>query len=439
MLKQILEYQFNIQGRAIDRSGQNNHGLSTATAGSFGPGNIQAVGFISPSSRIDIPYQTCWSHLNAVQVEIRVLIKELPHRVNLIEIERSLALFIRHDGVVTMTYYAPDEPDIDDPFNEIDSFTAIPVPSGSIDPFDTLTSNPPPPFTWVGVNTDTNFSPDGLRRAVPLNQYVTIKAIHDGIATMRIYIDGELAGERIDVDHGVPRLLAPGIVAVGAWPHDDRYTLIGNIDFLRVWRDDPEFPYNQFFCRQMSAKAQKCWHGMLKGLAAQFDDPDTKPAVRELLECTANLQRSLEHAIATSDEETRQELHNLSEEYMRFWCMNKIDQAAMALYIKEFISLIESVAPGVLQDSLSKLITCFSNPKVRNLYCLAEDISSCDPGWRGYIETLIDLTNDLIGFPVPGGKECIKSCEQHEDIDQECDQSNENRGATTHKGERDAY
>jgi hypothetical protein len=392
MLRKILDYQFKLQGQPIDRSGQNNHGVSTATVGSSGPGEILAVGFLSPNARIDVPYSTSWSYLNSVQVEVRVLLSELAHRVNLIEIERALALFVRGDGVVTFTYFAPDDGGDGPGFTGgIDSFTATPPPSGSTDPFDTLIANPLPPsrpFVWQGLNTDTDFSPDGVRRTVALNQYVTIRAVHDGFATMRIYIDGEVAGVRTDVAHGVPPLVPPGIVAVGAWPHDERYTLRGSIDYLQVWREDPEFPYREFFCREMSAEAEACWHKLFRRLGASFDNPETKPAVLALLKCVSDMQTAMARAIAKAGEQERQELQALSKAYLKHWCGGAIDGPTMAMHLKQFIAFLERVNPEGFRRILPNLLECFADAKVRELCRLADAIGECDPAWGAFINSI---------------------------------------------------
>lgn len=409
MLRQILDYQFNLQGQPIDRSGQNNHGIATAIVGTSGPGDVRAVGFLAPSSRIDIPFRTCWSHLNAVQIETRVMLRALDHRVNLIEIERSLALFVRSDGVVTFTYLAPETADDDDdggvdPTGDINSFTAFPTPAGSVDPFDTLTSNPPPPpdpFVWQGLNTDVEFSPDGVRRTVPLNEYVTIRAVHDGFATMRIYIDGDLAGERTDIVFGVPPLLAPGIVAVGAWPHDGRYTLNGSIDYLQLWREDPEFPYQQFFCRDMSAEAEGCWHDFFKRLSACFDDPDERPAILKLLRCVSDMQTRLARAIARAGEAEREELRMLSNAYLRLWCAGDVDGEAMAVRLQGFVALFERVDPDGFANLLPDLLACFTDPKVKAICDLATDIPGCDPGWGKYVDAVGGVLPNPICPPPP--------------------------------------
>jgi hypothetical protein len=420
MLRKILDYQFNLQGRPIDRSGQNNHGVSIATVASSGPGDIRAVGFLSPNSRIYVPYNMSWSHLNSVQVEVTVLLSELIHRVNLVEVERALALFVRADGVVTFTYFAPDD-DGDEPgfTGDIDAFTAIPPPSGSTDPFETLTANPlppTPPFVWQGVNTDTDFSPDGVRRTVPLNQYVTIRALHDGFATMRIYIDGELAGVRTDIVHGVPPLVPPGIVAIGAWPHDERYTLKGNIDYLQVWREDPEFPYREFFCRDMSAEAEACWHKLFGRLGGAFDNPETKPAVHALLKCVSDMQIAMARGIAKSGEQERQELRALSDAYLKQWCGGAIEGPALAMHLKRFISFLERINPDGFRRILPNLLDCFADAKTRELCRLADGLGECDPGWGIFIKAIGNaLPNPICPPPEDDADQKDPSCDHPDD------------------------
>jgi hypothetical protein len=426
MLRKILDYEFNIQGRPIDRSGQNNHGFSVATVASIGPEDIRSVGFFAPTSRIDVPYRECWSHLNAVQVEIRVQITSLPQRVNLVEIERSLALFVREDGVVTFTFLAPEEPpDPSDPTGGIDSLTSQPPTSGSSDPFDTLVANPSSPpdnFVWQGVNTDTQFSPDSTVRKVSINQYVTIRAIHDGLTTMRIYIDNELAGVRTDIRYGVPPLISPGRIAIGAWPHDDRYTLSGRIDFLRIWREDPEFPYRQFFCRKMSAEAEACWHKLFSSLAERFENPESEQAVRTLLTCAFEVQQGFVEAIAEAGEEARLELRALSDAYLKLWCGGEIDGSSMQIYFKRFITFLEKHDPEHFTAILSDLLACFRDPKVRQLCNIASKIPDCDPRWTGFIKNIGDMLPNPICQPDPDD-ECSVPNRRSRPVDNSSDQN----------------
>ena len=405
MLRTVLDYQFNVAGQPIDRSGQNNHGIAKSTVASAGPGDIRSVGFLSPAARIDVPYSDSWNHLNAVRVEIRVMLRELEHRVNLVEIERSLALFVRADGVVTFTFYAPEgatdgggDGGGGTPASGLDFFTALPPPPGSVDPFDTLVANPPEPpspFTWQGVNTDTGFSPDGVRRTVPLDRYITILAEHDGFATMRIYIDGVLAGE-VNASLGVPPLVSPGIVAIGAWPHDDRYTLRGSIDFLRIWREDPEFPSDEFFCRPMTPEAHECWHRARAELAGLFDDSETRSGIRRLLQCVSELQLSMARAAARAGEERRRELRALSTEFLAQWCSGDIDGPEMREHFRRFIAFMQRVDPDGFAAILPRLSACFADPAVRKACKIGRDIPKCDPGWVGFIGMIVELLPDPI-------------------------------------------
>lgn len=353
MLTKILDYDFNILGMPIDKSGQNNHGQASGIVSTIGADGTKGAGFLSATSRIDVLHNHSWNEITATCIDVRVLLKSLEHRANLVEIERSFALFARTDDVVSFTFYAPEEDPGDPSKPQLPPpvFTPHPSPSGSNDPFTTLEaptvpndgsatgSFPPPPFdfTWQGVNTDTEFSPDGQRRTVPLNQYTTISAIHDGIASMRIFINSELAGARYDIKYAVPPLLAPGIVSIGAWPHDERYTLQGSLDFVRVWRHDPSFNYRQFFCRPMSRDAKHYWRKTLRRITENLNDKENAETLMELSVCLFSLQRDLYLAIAHNGEKSLIALERSFGQYMDIWCNNGIDSPQMGDWMRTFL------------------------------------------------------------------------------------------------------
>jgi hypothetical protein len=391
MLKNILDYEFTINGQAIDRSGQNNHGLNTSTVASIGPGTSKGVGFLSRNSRITVPHRPCWNEITAARIDIRFALDHLETRANLLEIERSLALFVRADGVVTFTFYAPaDQGQEPGPGGAAlpDSIAALPPPTGSTDPFDTIIIEPPPDlpdFGWHGVNTDAPFAPDGQRRTVPLQQYVTVSAVHDGLATMRLFLDGVLAGVRSDIRYPVLPLAAPRAVSIGAWPHDSRYTLRGRIDFVRFWRHDPQYVYRQFFCRPMSRTTQRCWHDLFRAIMENFDDSDRQAAIAELFTCLNRIEVARYRAIARNGEASLQRLQAFTDEYARIWCAGDIDRQVMGDYMTRFLAWLRSESDEVFVSSVQDVLACFIKSRDLRLLELGADLGKCDPAWPRFI------------------------------------------------------
>lgn len=407
MLKNILDYEFTVNGLAIDRSGQNNHGINTSTVASIGPGTIKGVGFLSSNSRITTPHRPSWNEITAARIDIRFALDRLETRANLLEIERSLALFVRADGVVTFTFYAPadqgEEPGSDGP-SSVDFLTALPPLTGSTDPFDTLTGNLPPEphdFGWHGVNTDAPFAPDGQRRTIPLQNYVTVSAVHDGLATMRIFLDGVLAGVRSDIRYPVLPLQAPGAVTIGAWPHDSRYTLRGSIDFVRFWRHDPQFVYRQFFCRPMSRKTQRCWHDLFRSIMENFDDNDRQAAIAELFTCLRRIEVDRYRAIARNGEASLQRLQAFSDEYARIWCAGDIDRTVMGDYMTRFLAWLRSENDEAFVSIFEELLACFVKCRDLRLLDLGADIGRCDPAWARFMSEVGRAIPNPLAPPEP--------------------------------------
>lgn len=394
MLIKILDYEFNMGGLPIDRSGQNNHGQATATVFTTHASGLKAASFLSESSRITVPYNATWSTIGAARVDVRARLEALEHRTNLVEIERSLALFVRADGIVSFVYLAPtpaptngddkaDEPSDHDPFTTI---TALPPPTGSTDPSDTLVANPP--FNWQGVNTSAEFAPDGQARTVPVGDYFTISAIHDGLASMRIAIDGELAGVRTDVRHAVPPLQAPGVVSIGAWPHDSRYTLHGSLDFVRIWRNDPEFEYRQFFCRPMSKEARDCWHALMCSMSKNMLDDEQRDTYLRLTKCIYELQLKLYRTIAKNGHGNLDQLQAFFRDYVKLWCGGRIHTEDMSDLMARWIAWLQEAAGPEFDNYLVGLLECLMRAKALGLCESAHDLRACDPDWAAFIDNL---------------------------------------------------
>lgn len=396
-MKQIVEYTFDLLGYPIDLSGHNNHGLSTATVALSGAAGAQAAGFLAPTSRIVIPYNTSWAHLGAVRINARIRFDALDQRANIVEIDRSTVLFVRPDGIVTFVVYAPKPPEDIDPDAEIDSFTTVAPPIAPTDPFDTLVPNPPPPYEWIGLNTEAAFSPDATTRSIPIGSYVSIAAEHDGLGTMRIWIDAKLAAIRQDLRHKVLPLFPPGQVTIGASALDNAFTLRGAIDRLRIWREDPQEPYETFFCRQMPDQARECWRSIYRNIATDLADPDRAELLTELLKLMDNFAKTLAKALARLEGDDRQRLFKLSATYKRLWCQNALDTPTFEHTVGEMLALIDTVLPGSLYDLFGQIFSRFSNEKTAAILMEGACIDGTDPNWPHYLRAVSNR------FPLPPG------------------------------------
>ncbi len=86
---------------------------------------------------------------------------------------------------------------------------------------------------WVGVST-----PPGT---IAPNQWHTATFFHDGFATCKIYVDGNLVAAGYDAIGPVTAVAPPYGLAIGHWPNPgDQYTFMGEISEAKVWTDDPD-------------------------------------------------------------------------------------------------------------------------------------------------------------------------------------------------------
>lgn len=183
------------RGSAFDLSENGNHGHLTSVGAGSGAfeGSLR---FTGGPSRVDVRPHPTLAAMRSIAVRARFFLDPQggAHRHNLVEGHLSFALLVESNGALT----------------------------GSI-----LDAT----GTWRAPQT----SPGAVTNRV----WHEAAMFHDGISHARLFLDGTLAAERFDIP-GPIRDVANFGLAIGHWPDpDDRYTLEGHIDDVKVWRDDP--------------------------------------------------------------------------------------------------------------------------------------------------------------------------------------------------------
>lgn len=395
MFKKIVHYTFKQPHAALDISPFHQHGHVTAV-GHSADGSAPSSGaalFNGQKSRVHVPFGTVWTDIGAIKIEVLVRIDELGKRHNLVEGLLSFALFVRSDGVVTGTFLGPKETD-GPPFVASNSISATVLGGGgSPDPFSTLTATPPDPdepeveLAWIGVNSDSAFAPDGLRRTVTPGDWTRIVFVHDGIS-LQLWLDDALAGYRDDgIASGVLGVHSGG-VHIGAWPNADKYVLKGALDEVSIWKVDPYFQVKQFFCRPLDTAQAACWRGLLDHIMRQWRDPETRSKVENALDCILDAENGLLRAIQGQGAEEIVQAETFRRRYDRLWCEGKIDGPEMADFLEDFGEWLDRTAGTALGESIAKLIGCR-----RDLHALGSGYDmSCivdnDPGWQAYGELI---------------------------------------------------
>lgn len=198
--KLILHHTYD-RGIAFDVSEYGNHGTLLGGVAPGGPAEPGTMRFNGNDNWVKVQPGSSFTDMRSLRVRVRVMADGpthlMPHRQNLVEGHLSFAVFINADFSLQATI---------------------------------LDAN----GTWTGPTTTP-----GIRLIQPF-QWNEIEFSHDGVSTARLVLNGAVVAERFDVPGPVRDVGADG-VAMGHWPHpDNRYSLDGWIDRVRIWVRDPK-------------------------------------------------------------------------------------------------------------------------------------------------------------------------------------------------------
>lgn len=364
MFKLILHHTYKLAGEAVDISHNGNHGFRTATsynhAGRFpDSGTLQ---FANNLSSVVVPSAPLWQNLRAVKIETWVKLSTLGQRRNLVEGELAFAFFIHPDGVLWGTFLGPAAP------------------------------NASP--TWHGANSDTIYSPDGLKHTVPLNVWTKLTYIHDGVSSLRIYIDDTLVGANYDLVSPIPSVTAGGI-HIGHWPGGNAYTFRGEIDEVKIWRYDPDAAYKQFFCRSMDSKQLACWKVIFDNMASILRDKRQRDMLLDLMRCFSKLQEGLVRDIRSKGEKAIKINDEFSRRYQRLWCRGDIAGRGMKKFVQEWVAWISSLlGRDYLMTYRRQTEACWREfGDAKNVFTeFGERLAKCDPQFAMYLDILSEVT-----------------------------------------------
>ncbi len=310
MFKLILHHTYKLAGEAVDTSHNENHGFRTAVP--FLPDGISpgsgVLEFAGGPSRVRVTNKPVWQHLRALKIEAWVKLAALGQRRNLVEGDSSFAFFIHPDGLLWGTF--------------LDSaHRTLPIPGYGPD--------------WVGANSDSLYAPDHARHTVPLNTWTKLTYLHDGISSLRLYIDDALVGANYNIRAGLRSVGGLG-VHIGHWPGDDRYTFQGQIDELKISKYDPDVPYKQFFCRPMDARQMNCWRQVFDNMAAMLSNGEQSRRLIGLMRCLSSAEEELVRASRSKGEVAIKRSDEFSVRYRELWCSGRIDGPEMKKLMRDW-------------------------------------------------------------------------------------------------------
>ncbi|WP_300014385.1 hypothetical protein [uncultured Roseobacter sp.] len=336
-----------------DLSGQN-EGVSVTNAVHWPVGSFEDAGFYQfngVNAQISIPFSNLWRDLTFLRIDCEIWIDTHGKRHNVVEGFLSFALYVRSSGVLSATIYSLVD---DTSFKD----TIAPLPSTPVAPgadvqgSTTFTANLPgtdpedpdigggqtiPPgkkFGWIGVNSDAENAPDGVRRLVPTGEWVKVSFIR-GADGFSLLMNGETVGRRPDREALVRSVQGPG-VTIGSWPNSNAYTLAGRIRSISIWKYDHQLRFNNFICGVTDAKEKLYLQLLYAKLQQRLRDPETRETLLNILRCIRQAEQAFVTTVRNSSKDARLKADGVFRKYTEIWCAGDSGSEQMALLLDEW-------------------------------------------------------------------------------------------------------
>ena len=349
MFQLILHHVYAPAPVAIDISGGDNHGTVKHVGYSRNgiAANSGALDFNLSSSRVSILNRPVFEHLHALKIEATVKLRTYSKRHNIVEGDNSFAFFIHPDGTLWGTALGR-------------------IVAGG-------------PLGWFGAQT---LPLDGSR-IVPLNKWVKLTYLHDGFASIRLYIDDKIVASNYNLQSPVRPVGARGL-HIGNWPAGDAYPFDGEIDEVKIWRWEPDAAYYNFFCR----KSTTCWQDVFDGLGNWAKDGRNLDRYRGLLLCVGTAQTELIRAVRSKGEAAIAQNEKFSQTYKKLWCSGNIAGKEMKQLMEEWLKWLEELlGREKLVWFLKSMTSCFNRTEMN----LKTYVGKCDRAFEGFIKILMEM------------------------------------------------
>jgi hypothetical protein len=310
----ICHHTYKWHGLATDLSVYDNHGAVAVPATDIladgaSPGS-GALHFAS-GSHIQIGTGPSWRPLAGVRVEC--IVRATAHSAQtqtLIEAHDSFTIFTS-DGALAASFSV-------DP-----SIPRMLVPG------------------LIGTFTDGVTFP---RYRLPINKWVRLQLVHDGLTQMQLFADGEAVTRSRTPLSPVPGVGAKGIRIGNALAGTEPFN--GDVDEIQIWRLDPRAVRNAFLERPVDKATADCWARYAQSLRAAFvKHPDC--AAKLIGGTGAAVDRWL-RAMTAQGPETRQRFDEVRERYAELWRAGNLDGPEMRALIADWCTWLRLV--GISPD-----------------------------------------------------------------------------------------
>jgi hypothetical protein len=222
---------------------------------------------------------------------------------------------------------------------------------------------------------------------VPVGSWVKLTYLHDGFATLRLYINDELAAIRTTFRSPVPPV-GPLGVHIGNRSGLDADTFDGEVDDVRISRWDPNAAYYQFFSRTPG----KCWQPIFSHVAKGIEEPHGLETLAALMTCVGSLQLDLIRAVRASGEDAIRHNDEFARRYRELWRVGPIDGSDMQALLTDWFGWLQSlIGRPALAQFLQRIVDCVGIDALNEFASGETKLIECDPPFAAYIKSLIDL------------------------------------------------
>jgi hypothetical protein len=309
--------------------------------------------FDQPGSRVQVRAHPVWQRLRAVKIDAWVKVDALGARRNIVEGDHAFAFYIHPDGELCGTVFAPMRR------------------GGAV--------------MWHGV-TSVQHAPDGVPRFVPVGQWVKLTYVHDGIASLRLYIDDHLVAAFYDLVSAVPAVGSHG-VHIGNWPAGNQFPFAGAIDDVKIWRYDADAMMEQFFSRHTSAEATSAWAAFINQIGQLRADPLTWEQTVAYLRCTQEAQQDLIRAVRSQGEAAIQTAQDFARRYEALWRGGNISGPEMEELMVAWRDWLVGLVGEAYSTYLSATTDCWER-YAKDLPLPQVDMTASDGDFAAYLQLI---------------------------------------------------
>jgi hypothetical protein len=205
---------------------------------------------------------------------------------------------------------------------------------------------------------------------LPLDRWITVGFLHDGVGLMELSVDGEAVARRTA---SLWPLAAPGDISLGN-ARTGGLAMFGLLDDVKIWRLQPDLIEERFADRPLDTATAECWARYRSDLREWARlNPECG---RELHDLGDAVLESLRRDAFGLSEADRAHLAAAAGAYREFWRSGRLDGEEMAAVLADVTALLSGA--GVSPEANPELQRMAESDCLRRLRSEVP-VPDCDP------------------------------------------------------------